>query len=240
VNKETPKPRDEAFVCMFCGHVARLDEFCFNRKGIEKRSLDYARHSYHNEFTDFPPQSYSHAPPRTPSRAVSCFFHGPNYRSYGFGSRENSFVPKRFGYGPRPHHGDHFPLRHGFLPGGSYTNFESRHLDGPCFPYHGSCPTSSMVEVQKTVKTLSGCMVKCLIPNTTEKRHSLVNFFIFVGTNEYIQITFISFGTDEYKVIFIGLGLTLMNIWVIHFDFGRPNIFVGDMAYIHRLYGAHG
>jgi hypothetical protein len=27
--KETPKPREEAFVCMFCGHAGHLDEFCF-------------------------------------------------------------------------------------------------------------------------------------------------------------------------------------------------------------------
>jgi hypothetical protein len=27
--KETPKPREEAFVCMFCGRAGHLDEFCF-------------------------------------------------------------------------------------------------------------------------------------------------------------------------------------------------------------------
>jgi hypothetical protein len=27
VRKETPKPREEAFICMFCGHVDHLDEF---------------------------------------------------------------------------------------------------------------------------------------------------------------------------------------------------------------------
>jgi hypothetical protein len=27
--KETPKPREEAFICMFCGHAGHLDEFCF-------------------------------------------------------------------------------------------------------------------------------------------------------------------------------------------------------------------
>jgi hypothetical protein len=27
--KESPKPRDEAFVCMFCGRAGHLDEFCF-------------------------------------------------------------------------------------------------------------------------------------------------------------------------------------------------------------------
>jgi hypothetical protein len=29
VKKETPKLRDEAFVCMFCDHAGHLDEFCF-------------------------------------------------------------------------------------------------------------------------------------------------------------------------------------------------------------------
>jgi hypothetical protein len=29
VRKETPKPRDEAFVCMFCSRAGHLDEFCF-------------------------------------------------------------------------------------------------------------------------------------------------------------------------------------------------------------------
>jgi hypothetical protein len=43
VRKEIPKPREEAFVCMFCGCAGHLDEFCFRRKRIEKRRLDYAR-----------------------------------------------------------------------------------------------------------------------------------------------------------------------------------------------------
>jgi predicted nuclease with TOPRIM domain len=29
VKRETPKPREEAFVCIFCGHAGYLDEFCF-------------------------------------------------------------------------------------------------------------------------------------------------------------------------------------------------------------------
>jgi hypothetical protein len=29
VMKETPKPREEAFVCIFCGCASHLDEFCF-------------------------------------------------------------------------------------------------------------------------------------------------------------------------------------------------------------------
>jgi hypothetical protein len=40
VKKETPKPREEAFVCMFCGRAYHLDEFYFWCKRIEKRCLD--------------------------------------------------------------------------------------------------------------------------------------------------------------------------------------------------------
>jgi hypothetical protein len=93
MRKESRKSRDEAFVCMFYGRIGHLDEFCFRRKGIEKRHFEYARNSYHDEFFDLPPhsysrvspRSYSRAPPRTFSCALSCFSHGPNHRSYGFG-----------------------------------------------------------------------------------------------------------------------------------------------------------
>jgi hypothetical protein len=100
--KETPKPREEAFICMFCGCVGHLDEFYFRRKRIERRRVEYLRDSYRDEFIDFLPRSYSHVPPRfysrasprTFSRALPCtssdalpqFAHGPNHRSYSFGS----------------------------------------------------------------------------------------------------------------------------------------------------------
>jgi hypothetical protein len=29
VKRETPKPIDDAFICMFCGRAGHLDEFCF-------------------------------------------------------------------------------------------------------------------------------------------------------------------------------------------------------------------
>jgi hypothetical protein len=51
--KETPKPRDEAFICMFCSRAGHLDKFCFRRKRIERRRVEYARGSYHDEFIDF-------------------------------------------------------------------------------------------------------------------------------------------------------------------------------------------
>jgi hypothetical protein len=168
VRKETPKPREEAFICMICGRAGHLDECCFRRKRIERRCVEYARDSYRDEFMDFPPRSYSHAPPRfysrasphTFSRALPQVAHGPNHRSYGFGPRENHFEPRRFGYGPRPHRGDRFPRRPGFCTGGSFPHFESRHLDGPRFPHHGSRPTRPSGEVKRTVKTSSGRMVK--------------------------------------------------------------------------------
>jgi hypothetical protein len=67
--KETPKLREEAFVCMFCVRVGHLDKFYFRRKRIERRHAAYARDSYRDEFIDFPPRSYSHVPPRFYSRA---------------------------------------------------------------------------------------------------------------------------------------------------------------------------
>jgi hypothetical protein len=86
VRKETPNLREEAFVCMFYGHAGHLDEFYFHHKRIEKRHFEYARNSYRDEFFDFLPRSYSCASSHTFSRALSCFAHGPNHCSYGFGS----------------------------------------------------------------------------------------------------------------------------------------------------------
>jgi hypothetical protein len=110
-------------VCMFCGRAGHSDEFCFRRKRIERMCVEYARDSYRDEFIDFLPHSYSHVPPRFYSRAsshtFSCalpqFAHEPNHCSYGFGTRENHFEPRRFLYGPRPHRGDRLPRRSGFL-----------------------------------------------------------------------------------------------------------------------------
>jgi hypothetical protein len=102
VRKETPKPREKVFICMFCGRAGHLDEFCFQQKRIERRHVEYARDSYRDEFIDFLPRSYSHVPPRFYSRAYPRTFsralprtsfsaspqfaHGPNHRSYGFGT----------------------------------------------------------------------------------------------------------------------------------------------------------
>jgi hypothetical protein len=72
-------------------------------------------------------------------------------------------VPRRFGYGPRPHRGDRFPRRPCFPVGGFHTRFESRHLDGPHFLRRGSRPTHSNGDVQKIVRT-SSRVVKYWIP----------------------------------------------------------------------------
>jgi hypothetical protein len=131
---------------------------------IEKRHFEYDRNSYHDEFVEFRPRSYPHTSPCTYSRALPRFSHGPNHRSYDFCSRENRFMLRRFGYGPCPDRSDHFPCRSSFSAGASHTHFEPKHLDGPCFPHHGSCPTGLSGEVLKTMKTSSGCMVKCWFP----------------------------------------------------------------------------
>jgi hypothetical protein len=76
--------REEDFVCMFCGRASHLDEFCFWRKRIEMRRLDYARNSYRDEFIDFPSCFFSRASPHTSSYALFRFSHGPNHPSYSF------------------------------------------------------------------------------------------------------------------------------------------------------------
>jgi hypothetical protein len=53
--KETPRLREEVFVCIFCGHAGQLNEFCFHRKRIEKMRFEYARNSYRDKFFKFPP-----------------------------------------------------------------------------------------------------------------------------------------------------------------------------------------
>jgi hypothetical protein len=166
---------------MFCGRAGHLNEFCFRRKRIERRHVEYARNSYHDEFINFSPHSYSHVPsrfyscastrtfsralPRTSSSALPQFAHGFNHRSYGFGPRENHFEPRRFGYGTRPHRCDHFPRRPIFPTGEAHPHHEPRHLDDPCFPCRDSRPTRPNGELERIVKTSLGRIVKCWIPN---------------------------------------------------------------------------
>jgi hypothetical protein len=86
VRKETIKPREEAFICMFWGRAGHLDEFCFWRKRIERRRFNYTRNSCRDEFSDFLPRSSSCDLPCTSSRTSPQFTHGLNHHSYGFGS----------------------------------------------------------------------------------------------------------------------------------------------------------
>jgi hypothetical protein len=141
---------------MFCGRAGHLDESCFWCKRMEKRHVDYARNSYHNEFIDFLPHFSS--------RASSHFSHGPNHRPYDFGSRVSGSISGCFGVDPRSHRGVRPPRRHGFPARGVYSHFELSHFDSPHFPHHDSRPTRSNDELQRTVRTSSGRMVKCWIP----------------------------------------------------------------------------
>jgi hypothetical protein len=65
VRKESPKLREKVFVCIFCGCACHLDEFCFQRKRIKSRRVEYARNSYRDEFLNLPPRSYSRASSHT-------------------------------------------------------------------------------------------------------------------------------------------------------------------------------
>jgi hypothetical protein len=42
-------------------------------------------------------------------------------------------------------------------------------------------------------------------PGSTEKCHLFINFLKFINIDEYVQIIFIGFRTDEYNIIFIDL-----------------------------------
>jgi hypothetical protein len=158
VKKNTPNPSEEVYICMFCGRAGHMDEFCFWLKRMEKRRVDYARNSYHDDFIDFLPHFSSRAP--------SCFSHEPNYHSYGFGSRESGLVPGCFDVDPHSHHGVRPPCRHGFPARSVYSHFELSRFDGPCFSRRGSHSTRSNGEVQWIMKTSSGHMVKCWISKT--------------------------------------------------------------------------
>jgi hypothetical protein len=156
VKKNTPNLSEEVYICMFCGRAGHMDEFCFWLKRMEKRRVDYARNSYHDDFIDFLPHFSSHALPQ--------FSYGPNHHSYGFGSRGSDLVHGRFDLDPRSHHCVCPPCRHDYPTRDVYSHFEPSRFDGPRFPHHGSCPTCSNGEVQMIVKTSSGRMVKCWIP----------------------------------------------------------------------------
>jgi hypothetical protein len=153
VKKNTPNSSEKIYICIFCDRAGHLDKFCFQHKRMEKRRVDYARNSYHDEFIDFLPHFSS--------RALSHFSHGSNHHSYGFCSRESGLVPRRFDVNPCSHRGVHTPRRHGFPARGVYSHFELSRFDGLRFLRCGSHLTRSNSEVQRIVKTSSGRMVKC-------------------------------------------------------------------------------
>jgi hypothetical protein len=84
-------------------------------------------------------------PPHYSSHALSHFSHGPSHHSYGFGSRESSFVPGRFGVDPHFHHGVRPQRRHGFPARGVYSHVELSCIDDPCFPIMVHVPLAQMV-----------------------------------------------------------------------------------------------
>jgi hypothetical protein len=92
-------------------------------------------------------------------------FHRKRIEKIRFEYVRNSYRDEFFDFPPRSYYHALPHTSSRALPtGGSHTHFEQRHLDGPCLPHHGSCPTQSSDVVQKTVKTSSGRMVKCWVP----------------------------------------------------------------------------
>jgi hypothetical protein len=61
---------DGVYTCMFCGRAGHLDKFCFQR-----RRHEYARNSYHDEFLDLSPRSYSRVSPHSYSHASPHIFY---------------------------------------------------------------------------------------------------------------------------------------------------------------------
>jgi hypothetical protein len=57
--------------------------------------------------------------------------------------------------------------------------------------------------------------------------------------SSYIQIIFVGPETDEYKLIFVGLGQPLMNIWDIRFDFDRTHIFISGATSPRNIRGLY-
>jgi hypothetical protein len=165
---------------MFCGCASHLDEFCFRRKRIERSRVEYARNSYRDEFIYLPPRSYSRVLPRStlvlrlPLFHVLCLalllvlclsllmdltiahmilVHERTALSLDALVTAHVLIMVIIS-----HVGLVFPA------GGSFPHFEPRLLDGPYFPRHGSRPTRPSGEVQWTVKTSFGRIIKCWIP----------------------------------------------------------------------------
>jgi hypothetical protein len=196
---------------MFCGRAGHLDEFCFRRKRIERRCVEYARDSYRDEFFDVPARSYSHVPPhfysrasphtfsralpRTSSGAVPHFVHGPNHRSYGFGPRENRFEPTCFGYGQRPHRGDRFPRRSGFSTGGS---FESDLVCALC--HHGKMIAASHSPVNTVMTEHPGQLLHMDTVGPSRVRSMGGKWYVLVIVDDYSRYSWVFFLESKDQV----------------------------------------
>jgi hypothetical protein len=51
---------------------------------------------------------------------------------------------------------------------------------------------------------MGGHSINRFLDFTTGNKCSFIGGYIFVGINVYIQIIFVGFETNEYKVIFVG------------------------------------
>jgi hypothetical protein len=201
--KETPKQREKAFVCIFCGcarelRETHLDEFCFQRKRIEKRRFDYARNSYRDEFIDFPPRSYSRALPRTYSCALHHFSHGPNHRSYGFGGHLSfDLLCQLNGLG--------------LLRGLPLLKFESDHVCAPCRHGKMNAASHSPVNIAMTEQLRQLLHLDTIGPSRV---HSMGGkWYVLVILDDYSRYSWVFFLESKYKVFehFQSLALRLNN-----------------------------
>jgi hypothetical protein len=58
------------------------------------------------------------------------------------------------------------------------------------------------------VSSIEHCLGKEILYTTGK-------YYLFIGINQYIQIIFIGLEINKYKVIFVGLDQSPMNIWDI-------------------------
>ena len=124
-------------------------------KRIERKQAELTRDAFYDDFVDFQPRSFSRA------------YRGQGHSSYGFDSQNRGFAQQRFGAPRFPHRGERHSRGFGFHTDDFYphnSRFESRRFDRPRFPHHGSRPMHSNDNVQRTVMTTTGHMVKCWIP----------------------------------------------------------------------------
>jgi hypothetical protein len=113
VKKETPNRERKLLFAYFVSVLVTWMSVAFGVRELRRDILTMLE-THCDEFINLSARSYSHVLSRTSSRALPQFSHGPNHYSYGFGSQENRFVPRCFGYNLRSHRGDRFPRRPDF------------------------------------------------------------------------------------------------------------------------------